>query len=282
MWRRWIVTLAAVSGWQDSAGQSPGEEWRIAPARPTVGDTVWLERRFALPPGWRLRPGRLDGGDAIEPLGEPTVYRAGEDRVVRYPVTAWTPGSHTVSIPPVWRLGPDAQADSVLGGTARFVVQAVIPDTTTAPAPKPALAPLRSARRDLGPVLLAFAAATTSLAAGLWWRRRAPRRLDAAPARALKPEVADARWLDAGEMRAVAARAAGRLRRAVAAAVPAAHPGLSTADCLALVQRAHPQAFPELAVVLEGLEQVAFATAPKADVASLAERAQTLVGALER
>jgi hypothetical protein len=279
---RWIVALALVAGSRDSAGQSPGAEWRAVPARPTVGDTVWLERRFPLPAGWRLRPGRLDGAPDIEGLGEPNVYRAGDDWTVRYPVTAWTPGLHTVSIPPIWRLGPDAQADSVLGGTASFVVQRVIPDTATAPAPRPALDPLRSQRRDPRPVLLAIAGAAASLAAALWWRRRRPRRLEPPAAGLPKPEIADARWLDAGEVRAVAARAAGRLRVALAAAVPDAHLGLSTADCLAAAQRARPQGFPDLAIVLGELDQVAFATGSKADVTRLADRARTLAGGLGR
>jgi len=282
MSRRWIVALIMVAGWRTSAGQSPVDLWRTLPARPTVGDTVWLERRFPLPSGWRLRPGRLDGAGEIELLGDPTVARAGDDWSVRYPVTAWTPGPHTVSIPPIWRLGPDAQADSVLGGTASFVVHAVIPDTTTAPAPKPALDPLRSDRRDPRPVLLGLAGAAASLAAALWWRRRRPRRLDPALPSASKAEVADARWLEAGEIRAVAARAAGRLRVALAAAVPDAHLGLSTSDCLTAAQRARPQVFPDLAAVLAALDQVAFATGPAPDVAALADRARTLVGVLER
>ncbi len=271
-----------VAGSRDSAGQNPGDEWRTVPARPTVGDTVWLERRFPLPAGWRLRPGRLDGATEIELLGEPTVVRAGEDWAVRYPVTAWTPGLHTVSIPSIWRLGPDAQADSVPGGTVSFVVQRVIPDTATAPAPRPALDPLRADRRDPRPVLLAIAGAAAALAAVLWWRRRRPRRLALATVGSPKPEIADARWLDAGECRAVAARAAGRLRVALAAAVPDAHLGLSTADCLAALQRARPQAVPDLATVLGALDQVAFATGSEADVARWADRARALAGALER
>jgi hypothetical protein len=271
-----------VAASRDGAGQDSGAEWRAVPARPTVGDTVWLERRFPLAAGWRLRPGRLDGAPDIEGLGEPSMYRTGDDWTVRYPVAAWTPGPHTVSIPPIWRLGPDAQADSVLGGTASFVVQRVIPDTATTPAPRPALEPLRGERRDPKPVLVAIAGAAASLAAALWWRRRRPRRLAPPPAGSPRPEIADARWLDAGESRAVAARAAGRLRVALAAAVPDAHLGLSTAACLAAAQRARPQGFPELATVLDALDQVAFATGSQAEVARLADRARTLAGGLER
>jgi len=281
--RGWVVVLMALAVWRDGAGQDSGGEWRTTPARPTVGDTVWIERRFPLPAGWRLRPGRLDSREEIESLGEPTVSRGAEQWTVRYPVTAWTPGSHTVSIPPVWRLGPDAQADSVLGGSATFVVQRVIPESAAAPTPRPALEPLRAEQRhDLRPVLLAVLGAGASLAAALWWRRRPPRRLSEPPGDASKTEVADARWLEAGESRAVAARAAGRLRGALAAAVPEAHLGLSTADCLAAAQRSRPQTFSELEAVLMALDHVAFATASEADVVRLADRAMALAGALGR
>lgn len=278
----WVVVLVTLVGWHLGAGQDSAGTWRTTPARPTVGDTVWIERRFSLRAGWRLRPGRLESGEDIESLGEPAVSRSGDAWTVRYPVTAWSPGSHTVPIPPVWRLGPDAQADSVLGGIASFVVQRVIPESLAAPAPRPALDPLRAERRDFRPVLLAALGAAGSLAAALWLRRRPPRRLAGPPVNAPKGEVADSRWLEAGESRAVAARAAGRLRGALAAAVPEAHLGLSTADCLAAAQRSRPQTFPELEAVLVALDQVAFAAAPEADIVRLADRARVLAGALQR
>ena len=282
MSRRWILALALVAGRRGAAGQVADDGWRVMPARPTVGDTVWLERRFPLAPGWRLRPGRLEGGDEVEALGDPVALRSGDDWMVRYPVAAWTPGEHAMAIPPIWRLGPDAQADSVLGGTATFLVQRVIPDSTTVPVPKPALDPLRADRHDPRPVLLAVAAAVASLAAALWWRRRPPRRLPSPDVSLRRPDIADARWIDAGEARAVAARASGRLRAALAAAVPEAHLGLSTAECLAAAQRARPHAFPELATVLDALDEVAFATKSEADVRRLADRAHALAGGLGR
>jgi hypothetical protein len=55
------------------------------------------------------------------------------------------------------------------------------------------------------------------------WRRRGPRTVVAGQGLAVDAEVADARWLAAGEPKAVAARAAQRLRRAVAHAIPDAH-----------------------------------------------------------
>lgn len=272
-------TIAAV--WIQSP-PAPAE-WSVTPTRASVGDTVWLERRFALPGGWRVRPGKLQSSDDVEALADPVVLRRSGDWVVRYPVAAWAPGSHTVLLPPVWRLGPEAQADSIRGGPVTFVLTSVIPDSVTAPAPRPALAPLRSSERDARPPILAVLVTGAGLAAGIWWRRRPPRPLPAPDLAAPAAAIADRRWIEAGEAKAVAARAAGRLRVALARAVPEAHLGLSTTECLAVVSSRRPQApVTELGTVLGALDQVAFAASPGVDVASLAKLAGTLEERLGR
>ena len=91
----------------------------------------------------------------------------------------------------------------------------------------------------------------------------------------------DARWLAAGEPRAVATRATWRLRAALARAVPGAHPALDTHECLGVVERARSGAragarLGELRDVLEQLDRVAFASAEGTDVAALAARARRL------
>ena len=276
----WLL-LGVLTPGRQASGQNDG--WMVQPARPTVGDTVWLERRFQLPTGWRLRPGRLAGSGVVEPLGEPIMERSGADWIVRYPVTAWSPGSHAVTLPPVWRLGPDGQADSLAGGTAAFELRSVIPDSVTAPTPRPGLAPLRPLRRDPRPVLLATLGAGAALGLALWWRRRTSRRSTTPATIPPAAQVADARWLEAGEPKAVAARAAGGLRAALARVVPEAHAGLSTTECLAKVQLHRPQApVRDLAAVLEALDHVAFATGSAPDVAALARRARALAEGLTR
>jgi hypothetical protein len=255
--------------------------WTVTPSRPSVGDTVWLERRFTLPAGWRVRPGRLLSSDEVEALADPAVTRSGGDWVVRYAVAAWTPGPHSVTLPPVWRLGPEAQADSVLGGTATFALSSVIPDSVATPAPRPALTPLRSSPRDPRLPVLALVLAGGGLAAGIWWRRRPPRPLPDPDPPSSTTIAADRRWLDAGEAKAVAARAAGRLRVELARSVPEAHLGLSTRECLAVVGGRRPQApVAELGTVLGALEQVAFADSADVDVASLARLAERLADRL--
>jgi hypothetical protein len=252
--------------------------WIVSPARPTVGDTVWLALAVPVPVGWRVRPGRLEPTSEVEPLGDPVVARTQGGWVVRYPVVAWSPGSHTLALPPIWRLGPDGQADSVAGGAATFQVRSVLPDTGGGRAePQPAIAPLRPVRRTPWRPLAALVTALAGLAGAVWWRRRPPRVVPPRGAPAQAAEAADAQWLTAGEPKAVAARAAHRLRAKLAAAIPAAREALATAEVLEVVEREAPHApVRALTEVLTALDQVAFASAHGVDVAALAGRARTL------
>src|SRR5205823_5358424 len=193
------------------------------------------------------------------------------------PIVAWVPGAHRLALPPVWRLGPDGRADSMSGGVADFFVYGVIPDSVSSPQPRGPLAPVRWERRGTLPPVAAVLLAGAILAVGLRWRRRGPAAVPLPRPIPLDPEVPDARWLAVGEPKAVAARAASRLRAAVARAIPEARPALSTAECLAVVERARPQApLRELKDLLEQLDRVAFASAHGTDVAALAKMARRL------
>ena len=205
------------------------------------------------------------------------VLRSPTGWVVRYPVVAWSPGPHRVELPPIWRLGPDGRADSTTGGVATLSVASVLPDTLRRPEPKGLIGPLPLERRNPLPALVATVLAAGLVGVGIAWRRRSPREVAAPPPVPLEPEVPDARWLAAGEPKAVAARAIWRLRAALASAVPAAHPALSTAECLATVERARPDMpLRELRDLLEQLDRVAFASAHGTDVAALATMAHRL------
>lgn len=270
-----LLGLGIAAAGRLAAGQ--GSDWVTTPARPTVGDTIWLVREVTLPAGWRLRAGTLEATEAVEPLGEAALARTPTGWLVRYPVVAWAPGTHHVPLPPLWRLGPDGRADSTAGGAASVTVASVLPDTGPRPPPRGLLAPLRAQRRNPLPPLGAAALATGLLGAALAWRRRAPRAAVAPPRVPLEPEVPDARWLAAGEPKAVAARATWRLRAALAQAVPEAHPALSTSECVAALAQARPHApVRELGDLLEQLERVAFASAGVTDVAALAAMARRL------
>jgi hypothetical protein len=262
--------------------QQGGSGWVAVTAHPTVGDTIWLERTVTTAPGWRVRPAKLDPSPLTEPLGDAVVLRVEGGWMVRYPVVAWAPGVVATAMPPLWRLGPDGSADSLPGGTATFRVASVIPDSVATPAPRPALAPLRLSRRTPLPALAALLLSAGMLVGVVAWRRRSPRAAPAVPDLELDPEVGDTRWVAAGEPRAVAARAAHRLRGAIAHAVPEAHRALSTSECLAVVERARPDApLRQLRELLGALDQVAFATAHGVDIGPTAARARALAEELE-
>ncbi len=274
-----LAILGVVASWRRGTAQSAN--WTATPAAPTVGDTIWLEREIPLPAGWQVRAGQLEPREDVEPLGDPAVLRSPGGWVVRYGVAVWTPGSHTLALPPLWRIGPDGRTDSTASGAASVVVASVLPATLKAPDPRGPLGPLRLERRDAGPPLVAVLVSIGLLAAGVAARRRPPRQVPPAPPVPLEREVQDARWLAAGEPRAVATRATWRLRAALARAVPGAHPALDTHECLGVVERARSGArsgarLGELRDVLEQLDRVAFASAEGTDVAALAARARRL------
>ena len=255
--------------------------WVATPSQPTVGDTIRLERTVSVPPGWRVRAGNLASATEAEPLGDAIVVPASGAWVVRYAVVAWTPGEISLDMPPLWRLGPDGTADSLSGGTATLHVASVIPDSVRAPAPQPALGPLRLDRSSPFPPIAAVLLAAGTLLLLILWRRRGPRSALAGQTLAVDAEVSDARWLSAGEPKTVAARAAQRLRRALSHAIPDAHEALSTEECLAAVARARPDApLRDLRELLLGLDQVAFATAHGVEVAPLVARARALASEL--
>jgi hypothetical protein len=251
------------------------------PAQPRVGDTVWLEREVVVPRGWQVRAGKLDATAEVEPLSDGAVLQGPAGWVVRYAVVAWKPGPHTLPLPPIWRLGPNGRADSSAGGVASFRVANVIPDTLKDPAPRGPLGPLRLAGRNPVPALAALLVSIGLLAAGIALRRRGPQSVAALPPVPVDHEVPDARWLAAGEPKAVATRATWRLRAALARAVPAAHVALATPECLAALDQARPGApVQELRDLLEQLDRVAFASSHGTDVAALATMARRLAAEL--
>ena len=256
--------------------------WTASPSHPTVGDTIRLERTITTPAGWRVRAGRLDTRADAEQLGDALTIAAANGWTVRMDVVAWSPGPISLQMPSIWRLAPDGTADSLDGGTATFQVASVIPDSVRNPAPQPALGPLRLDRASAIPVLAAVLLASGMLLVLILWRRRAPRTVRVGEAAAVDPPVSDARWLSAGEPKAVAARASQGLRRAVARAIPQAHEALSTAECLAVIEQARPNApLRDLRELLMALDQVSFATAHGVEVAPLAARARTLARELK-
>ena len=288
-----LAVLGAVTPWRAAPGQGAGSgeggggggggggAWVATPPRPRVGDTVWLEREIVVPRGWQVRAGKLDATAEVEPLGDGAVVPSAAGWLVRYAVVAWKPGPHTLTLPAISRLGPNGRADSSAGGAASFRVANVIPDTLKDPAPRGPLGPLRLAGRNAIPPLAAVLVSVALFAAGIALRRRGPQTVAPPPPVAVDREVPDARWLAAGEPKAVATRATWRLRTALARAVPTAHVALATPECLAALEQARPGApVRELRELLEQLDRVAFASSHGTDVAALATMARRFAAEL--
>jgi hypothetical protein len=236
---------------------------------PTVGDTVWLSRTVALPPGHVVRAADWDPADPIELLGHPRVVVTGDSAEIAYPVVLWRPGQLVVELPGPLLLGPGGTVDSLAGERVRLEVRSVLPvvrgDSTLVPQPQAGLV----SRREVSPVPLLIlwgAALALLLPLHLWWRRRGkPVRAAASVPRFPEPPLE--RWADGGEYRAVANVAAFRLRAALAERVAAAHQSLDTERVLAELAAVRPQwPLDELATVLRALDTARFGhtTAPEA------------------
>ncbi len=230
-------------------------------ALPSVGDTIWLRRSVAAPTGWTVRAPEWELTGTVERLGRPHVIRRGDSAEVAWPVTAWAPGEHLVTVPGPVLVRPTGLEDSMAAQPMTIVVRSVLPaapsDSTITPQPPAPVVPM--VERSPLPVLVALAAAAaTLLPLHWWWRRRGPS--EAAPpagiAAVAEPPVA--RWAEAGEGRVVLDAAVERLRRAVDT-------------------RAGDAALAEAQALLAALEASRFADQPVPDAAELYERA----GALE-
>ncbi len=246
---------------------------------PTVGDTIWLERSVAVPPGAEVRAAAWEPDGDIGLLGKPVVRREGGTAIVAYPAVAWTTGTHTILVPGPILIGQDGTTDSLPAESRTLEVASVLPVDQ---------APERVAvQPEVGivaePITTPWPLVATLLAAGLlfaplawWWRRRGP----AMPARGASVEAAVvplAEWGEAGEARAVAAVAAHALRATILTRLPGAGPGLVTARLLRVLEEQRPK-WPtaDLGRILTGLDAAQFAAHPTVDVLALVAEAAAL------
>lgn len=249
--------------------------WVAQPGAPAVGDTVWVQRVVELPPGWIVRPSSwVPELEPVEALGPAVTVDAGDGTVVvRYPLVVWEPGVVEVLPPPVWRIGPAGEADSVASGPVNIAVRSLVPSDSVTP--RPPRPPLERDPRALLPVFVSMALGGGVVAAA-WWVRRRP----------VRPTVVDEPTDDrdvslgsTGSPRIDAARLAIHLRRVVAHHVPAAHGALTTEECLAVVANERPDwPLDDLRATLMRLDTARFAPVAASDLPALAEE----VGALER
>lgn len=252
----------------------------------TVGDTVWIRRELAVPPGRTVRPADWDPEDPVELLGPPRVIVHGGSAEIAYPVVVWVTGEHTLRLPGPLLLGSDGTVDSLptvpVTLRVRSVLPRVPPDSTLKPQPRAEFV-ARGATTPV-PLLILLVLALLLLAPLHWWwrRRREPRPLGPGEAGGA-PHPPLERWADAGESRAVAAAATRRLRSALAARVPTAHPGLDTEAAL-LELRAARSDWPleELGDLLRSLDEARFGHMAFPDAIGLARWAGELESRLTR
>jgi hypothetical protein len=227
---------------------------------PTVGDTIWLSRTVALPPGHVVRASEWDPADPVELLGRPRVVLTGDSAEISYPVVIWQPGLQNIELPGPLLLGPGGSVDSLSGEQVRVEVGSVLPATNRdSLRPQPRASLVNRTEVTLLPLVILWGLALAVLIPlQLWWRRRGKPVPSPAPMPDL-PEPPLARWADAGEYRAVANVAAARLRSAVAERVASAHPGLDTQRLLAELAAARPHwPLVELGEVLVALDNARF------------------------
>lgn len=244
---------------------------------PTVGDTIWVVRRVAVPAGHAVRAGTWELTGDVELLGRPRITTANGVARVEWPLVVWTAGSHTVSVPGPLVLAADGTVDSLPPADTTLDVASVLPRGASATAlqPQPQAGIVHRRTVTWLPLLALIGAALVLLAPlHWWWRRRGPRARP--PESAAVPTPPLVRWAEAGETRTVLAAAAARLRGAVAAKLGEAGDGLSTPALVARLEE-HPE-LPsgQIADMLQALDDARFAGATPTHAAELYERASSL------
>lgn len=253
--------------------QAPGQ------SPPTVGDTIWVGRTVAVPPGTTLRPADWDAPDPVERLGAPRVTARGDSADIAYPIVVWRTGTLAIEVPGPLLLGAGGRIDSLPPHPVTVRIGSVLPavpaDSALAPQPRADFVPRTS--QSPVPLLILLAALLLLLApVHWWWRRRGrPRLRPALPSPGLREPPLD-RWADAGESRAVASVATGRLRGLIALRVPAAHAGLDTEDLLRAVAGRFDWPLAELGDLLRSLDEARFGHTPFPDATGLARWAEEL------
>lgn len=250
-------------------------------APPSIGDTIWVRRTVRMPAGHTVRATNWEPSDPVQLLGPPRVVVAGDSAEIAYPVVLWRPGRHILDVPGPLLLGPGGTVDSLRHQRFHLQVRSVLPptaaDSALSPQPRASLVP-RQAVSPVPLILLWLTSLALLLPVHLWWRRRG--RPGRAPPLVPATDTLDsslARWADAGEYRAVAHVATAQLRTALAARVPAAHPGLDTERLLAELAATRPEwPLAEIAALLRSLDNVRFGVVPAAEALALSRSTMLL------
>lgn len=105
-----------------------------------VGDTLWAERTLRLPAGVMVRPRPLRVSEPLQALGPPEAVLQADSVRLRYPLVAWEPGRHAVSVPGAILIREDGWSDTLPDWRVTVDVASVLPDL-----PRDSLAPREAA-----------------------------------------------------------------------------------------------------------------------------------------
>lgn len=249
---------------------------------PTVGDTVWITRVVAHPPGGTVRPAFWMPEGDVEALGPPRVTVRGDSVEIAYPAVAWIAGEHAVEVPGPLLLLAGGGVDSLPPARVTLSVASVLPRGAE-PKQLKVQPPTDTVRRDdrtLRPlILLLLLGIVALLPLHWWWRRRGHAVMAAQPSR--PPGLPLARWGDLGESRVVLAAAASSLRAILARGAPSSATCADPAGVVAAVKQERPD-WPadEIRDVLGALEEARFTPGTFPGAGSLAEEAVALADRL--
>ncbi|MGQ0701777.1 MAG: hypothetical protein ACT4PM_01435 [Gemmatimonadales bacterium] len=236
---------------------------QTAPAGPSVGDTVWIERALGPMPRVVVRPQAWPLQPIGNQLGPAEVSYHVLGAVVRYPVVLWYPGDRVLTMPGPVVVRPDGTSDTLPPSTHRVRLSSVLPSGAVKSRlpPRPPTTPVALGARSPVPLLVLLVAVLLGASgAALLWRRRGT--VPPTPEIPLGPEPNPEmlrRWVAAGEYRTALAawayRIAYRLRQS---------------DDLAEMA--------ELQRVGDAIASLEFAPARPGHLAALAARVMTLEG----
>jgi hypothetical protein len=145
------------------------------PAQPTVGDTLTVVHRIAVPIGTLVQPRGPTDSTLATLIAPPVVSREGDSVRIAYTIAVWAPGQHDLVIPGAVIVAGDGTVDTLADATVRYDVASVLPARMAAESVTPQAAQPWIERAEasgwpflvlLIPALLVFAALA------LWWRRR--------------------------------------------------------------------------------------------------------------
>ncbi len=171
---------------------------------PTVGDTLTVVHRVAVPTGALVQPRGPADSSLATLVGTPDVRREGDSVRIAYTIAVWSPGRHDLVLPGAIVVRGSGAIDTLPDAHVTLDVASVLPERMAAEsiAPRAARPWVERASSSLLPLaVLLVPVALVMVGLVLWWRRRGP---DAPVESVLVADPTDRieqvrRWLAAGE-----------------------------------------------------------------------------------